>query len=64
MDLERLQIKVLLTADEAESLVQYLKRVGFSDYRRLARDEAEGYAMLVAAERVREALALAGYAPR
>lgn len=64
MDPRRVRLEVFLTSDEAEALAQYLKRAGFSDFRRLAEDEAEGYEMRDAAERVREALAWAGYAPR
>ena len=42
----------------------FLKRVCFSDYRAHATSEAEAYRMIEAGERIREALAEAGYAPR
>lgn len=45
-------------------LARFLKRVGVDDYRRLAVDRDEAWLMLDAGERVRAALAAAGYAPR
>lgn len=53
-----------LTPAEAVALAQFLKRVGLDDYRRLAVDADEAWTMLEAGERVRKALADAGYAPR
>lgn len=53
-----------LTDTEAWNLAQFLKRVGLSDFRSNAQDDAEAYAMRDAAERLRMALATAGYAPR
>lgn len=53
-----------LPSDEAQALAQYLKRAGFSDFRELAVNDSEAYAMQAAAERLRSALAEAGYAPR
>jgi hypothetical protein len=53
-----------LTDAEAWHLAQFLKRVGFSDFRSNAQDDDEAYAMRDAADRVRVALADAGYAPR
>lgn len=49
---------------EALALAQFLKRVGLDDYSRLAVDRDEAWTMLEAGERVRKALADAGYAPR
>ncbi len=57
-------VTVELTDAEARNLAQFLKRVGFSDFRGNAQDESEAYAMRDAADRVRVALADAGYAPR
>jgi hypothetical protein len=57
-------LTVEFNADEAWHLAQFLKRVGFSDFRSNAQDDDEAYAMRDAAARVREALAEAGYAPR
>lgn len=53
-----------LTDQEAEDFAQFLKRVGFSDYRNNAIDQDEAYRMLAAGEKIRSALAEAGYAPR
>ena len=53
-----------LPADEALALAQFLKRVGLDDYRQLAVDTDEAWTMQAAGERVRAALAEAGYAPR
>ena len=53
-----------LTDAEAWNLAQFLKRVGFSDFRTNAQDDDEARAMRDAADRVRVALAEVGYAPR
>lgn len=57
-------LSCLLTDGEAWNLAQFLKRVGFSDFRTNAQDDDEAYAMRDAADRVRVALAEVGYAPR
>lgn len=57
-------LTIELTDDEAWNLAQFLKRVGFSDFRNNALDDTEAYAMKAAAERVQMALASAGYSPR
>lgn len=58
------RLAVELTAAEAWNLAQFLKRVGFSDFRAHAQADDEAYAMRDAADRVRAALTEAGYAPR
>ena len=58
------RLDVELTEAEAWHLAQFFKRVGFSEFRANAQDDDEAYAMLDATERVRAALAQAGYAPR
>jgi hypothetical protein len=58
------QILCDLPDEEAAALAQFLKRVSLSDFRPLAYDIEEAYAMQAAAERLRTALALAGYLPR
>ncbi|WP_347988683.1 hypothetical protein [Methylomonas sp. AM2-LC] len=58
------RLTVLLTDQEVWDLAQYFKRTGFSDYRSNAVDEAEAYRMLSAGEKIRNALAELGYAPR
>jgi len=58
------EIQVTLTDAQAWEFAQFLKRVCFNDYRQHATSEAEAYRMVEAGERIREALADAGYAPR
>lgn len=59
-----LLIAVELSEIQAEALSQFVKRVGFSEFRQNAIDDAEAYTMRDAVDRVRKALAEAGYAPR
>lgn len=49
---------------EAQAFAQFLKRAGHSDYLANAVDSDEAYEMLYAGEKVRKALAEAGFAPR
>ena len=62
--MQTIEIKVTLTDVEAWEFAQFLKRVCYSDYRQHATSQAEAYRMVEAGERIREALADAGYAPR
>jgi hypothetical protein len=62
--IKTVSVTVDLTEFDAWHLAQWLKRVGFSEFRQNAVDEDEAYAMRDAAGRVRSALAKAGYAPR
>jgi hypothetical protein len=55
---------VEMTDAEAWSLAQFLKRVGFSEFRALAKDDAEAYDMQTAGNRVADGLRNVGYAPR
>lgn len=55
---------VELTKSEAEAFSQFLKRAGFSEYRQCAIDDDEAYLMRDAADRIRDALAEMGFAPR
>jgi hypothetical protein len=57
-------VTVSLSAQQAEAWAQFLKRVGYSDYRALAASEAETWAMLDAGNQIRQALATQGFAPR
>jgi hypothetical protein len=57
-------IEVELPDDLALALAQFLKRVGYNDYRELAVDQQQAYEMVDAGEKVRAALADKGYAPR
>jgi hypothetical protein len=53
-----------LTPAEAMAYAQFLKRVGWRDYRTNAVNDDEAYEMVNAGEKIRAALADAGYAPR
>lgn len=57
-------IQVELSDAQAWAFAEFLKRVGYGDYRPLAVDEQEAYNMIYAGEKVRAALAEKGYAPR
>jgi hypothetical protein len=61
---DHVTIQCTMTAAEAWSLAQFLKRVGFSEFRALAKDDAEAYDMQTAGIQVANALRDAGYAPR
>ena len=62
--MKTVRIDTTLTDAEAWEFAQFLERVCFSDYRAHATSEAEAYRMDEAGERIREALAEAGCAPR
>lgn len=57
-------IDLALSDAEAWAMAEFLKRAGYSDYRTLAVDEQEAYAMRDAGEKLRTVLAEQGYAPR
>lgn len=59
-----IQLVAELSEQEALDYAQFLKRVGFSDYRNNAIDQDEAYRMLASGEKIRAALAEAGYSPR
>lgn len=63
-DSKNVLLSVELTDHEAWTYAQFLKRVNFSDYRSNAVDDDEAYTMVDAGEKIREALAQIGYAPR
>lgn len=58
------RIELDLTAEDAWDLAQFLKRVGFQEFRINAADDDEAYRMRDAANLVRKALAQSGFAPR
>jgi len=62
--MEQVTVQVELSDEQAWALAQLLKRLGYSDCRGLAQDDNEAWLMMLAAERVRQALTEAGYAPR
>ena len=57
-------LRIETTENEARSFAQFLKRAGWTHYRSLAVDDGEAYDMQAVAERLREALASSGFAPR
>ena len=59
-----LGLAIELTDEQVWAFAQFLKRVAVHDYRRLAVDLDEAYAMRDAGEAIRAALAEQGYAPR
>lgn len=54
----------VLSSVEAEALAEFLKRVGVSDFRSLARSDEEAYLMQAGAAKVAKSLADAGFDPR
>jgi hypothetical protein len=58
------RIELDLTAEDAWDLAQFLKRVGFREFRINAANDDEAYRMRDAANLVRKALAQSGFAPR
>lgn len=56
-------ILLYLPNDEAHALARYLQRVRLDDYRRLSFNELEARTLYAATERLRTALAAAGYLP-
>jgi hypothetical protein len=61
---EEIFLMVQLSDQDAWGLAQFLKRVGYSDFRSNAVDDKEAYRMLAAAEKVRRNLVAMGYDPR
>lgn len=61
---ETVQITVELSSEQAWELAQFFKRLTFSDYRANSTTDDEAVAMQDAGERLRQALADAGFAPR
>jgi hypothetical protein len=57
-------IQAWLSREEALALAQFMKRVGFSEWRQNAVDNDEAYVMRDACDQVARALAEKGYAPR
>ena len=58
------EVKLELTDGQALALAQFVKRVGWSEFRNNAVDDDEAYAIRDAVDQVMKALAEAGYAPR
>jgi dissimilatory sulfite reductase (desulfoviridin) alpha/beta subunit len=58
------EVWLRLPDEEALALAQFVKRVGWSEFRQNAVDEAEAYTIRAAIDLLRKALAESGYAPR
>ena len=63
-DKENVEVHARLSPAQAWALAQLVKRLGYRECRGLAEDEDQAWLMLIGAERLRQALAEAGYAPR
>ena len=59
-----MKIEFEIGAKQAEALAQVLKRIGFSEVRKLSTTEAETYDAQAALETIRKALNNAGFNPR
>ena len=57
-------IELHLAEGQAEALAQFVKRVGWSEFRANAVDDAEAYEIRAAVDALQRALAEAGFAPR
>lgn len=57
-------VRLVLNDLHAMALAQFVKRVGWSEIRQNAVDDAEAYEMRDALRRLADALAECGYAPR
>lgn len=62
--MENINLSVKLDDQEALDLAQFLKRVGFSEFKTNAVDENEAYRMRDVCEKVRKALSEIGFSPR
>jgi dissimilatory sulfite reductase (desulfoviridin) alpha/beta subunit len=61
---DSVSLQVDLTDEQALALAQFIKRVGWREFRGNAVDDAEAYTIRTALDLVREELADHGYAPR
>ena len=59
-----MEIKFEIEEDQATALAQVLKRIGFTDIRKLSVNDAETYNAQAALESIRHSLAKAGFDPR
>lgn len=59
-----MNLNLELTDDQAYALAQFVKRVGWTEWRQNAVDDAEAYLMRDAFDQLSRALADGGYSPR
>ena len=62
--IENINITIELTQDQAMSLAQFCKRIGFSDVRIKASNNDAAYEMLDGLNQLAKSLSNAGYSPR
>jgi len=61
---KKITITATMTEQQAYAFAQFLKRRQFDDFRRRAFDEDDALNMDIAADRIQEGLAVAGFSPR
>lgn len=61
---DQVEVVLRLGEDDARALAQFVKRVGWSEFRALAVDDEEACRIRVGVEALQRALATAGVAPR
>lgn len=64
MQQESLTLTLEASSDELWALAQFVKRVGWQDFKENAVDEAEAYQIRAGVSALQRALDEAGYAPR
>ena len=62
--MKNISLNIELSEQEAWDYAQFLKRVGFSEFRTNAQDDDEAYRMLAVSEKVRKAINDLGINPR
>lgn len=63
-DQDNIKVELQLSEEHALALAQFVKRVGWSEFRANAVDDAEAYKIRAAIDAVQKALAETGFAPR
>jgi hypothetical protein len=64
MQANPINVTVELTDSQAMALAQFVKRVGWQEFRSCAVDDDEAYSIRSAVDQLQKALAEVGYAPR
>jgi dissimilatory sulfite reductase (desulfoviridin) alpha/beta subunit len=62
--MEQVVITTTMSPEQTEALAQFVKRVGWSEWRQNAVDDNEAYLMKAAFDEIQKALAAVGFAPR
>ncbi|WP_305910582.1 hypothetical protein Q9L42_020720 (plasmid) [Methylomarinum sp. Ch1-1] len=62
--MDSVKIDLELPEDQALALAQFVKRVGWAEFRQNAVDDKEAYLISDAVAKLQRAIADAGYAPR